>query len=262
MDAQRPLLLFDSGVGGLSVLDAIRRLLPTAPIVYVADSGGFPYGTKSESEIAARVPYPVVLQNDATSACAAELVFGRGPQYPDFLYLFIGSFIGGGVVLNHHLYPGRSRYAGAIGPMPIPVRGGTGHQQLLRSASLYVLGERLAAAGGDPSVLTRDPDNWGDIGAPLDAWVAETAADLALTITAAVSIIDFEAVVIDGAFPVTLRRRLVEATRAALGGFDMQGVAPFSVVEGSIGSGAREIGGACLPLLANFTKDREVLFKE
>lgn len=207
-------------------------------------------------------PWPVYLHNDGTSACAAELVLGNATSSADFLYIFIGSFIGGGVVLNHHLYPGRSRYAGAIGPMPIPVRGGTGHQQLLRSASLYVLGERLAAAGGDPSVLTRDPDNWGDIGAPLDAWVAETAADLALTITAAVSIIDFEAVVIDGAFPVTLRRRLVEATRAALGGFDMQGVAPFSVVEGSIGSGAREIGGACLPLLANFTKDREVLFKE
>jgi glutamate racemase len=56
MDATRPLLVFDSGVGGLSVLDAIRRRLPTAPIVYVADSGGFPYGTKSEAEIAARVP--------------------------------------------------------------------------------------------------------------------------------------------------------------------------------------------------------------
>ncbi len=38
------------------MLDAIRRRLPTAPIVYVADSGGFPYGTKSEAEIAARVP--------------------------------------------------------------------------------------------------------------------------------------------------------------------------------------------------------------
>jgi len=50
------LLVFDSGVGGLSVLDSIRRRLPQAPIVYVADSGGFPYGTKSEAEIAARVP--------------------------------------------------------------------------------------------------------------------------------------------------------------------------------------------------------------
>jgi glutamate racemase len=56
MDATRPLMVFDSGVGGLSVLDAIRRRLPTAPIVYVADSGGFPYGTKTEVEIAARVP--------------------------------------------------------------------------------------------------------------------------------------------------------------------------------------------------------------
>jgi len=52
----RPLLLFDSGVGGLSVLAATQALRPQAPLVYVADSAGFPYGTKSEFEIAARVP--------------------------------------------------------------------------------------------------------------------------------------------------------------------------------------------------------------
>jgi glutamate racemase len=52
----RPILLFDSGVGGLSVLAATQALLPQAPLVYVADSAGFPYGTKGELEIAARVP--------------------------------------------------------------------------------------------------------------------------------------------------------------------------------------------------------------
>jgi len=52
----RPILLFDSGVGGLSVLSEVRAALPNAPIVYVADNGGFPYGTKSEAEISARVP--------------------------------------------------------------------------------------------------------------------------------------------------------------------------------------------------------------
>lgn len=51
-----PLLFFDSGVGGLSILAPVRAMLPTAPIVYAADSAGFPYGTKSEAEIAARVP--------------------------------------------------------------------------------------------------------------------------------------------------------------------------------------------------------------
>ncbi len=50
-----PILLFDSGVGGLSVYDALREALPNAPIIYAADFAGMPYGTKSEPEIAARV---------------------------------------------------------------------------------------------------------------------------------------------------------------------------------------------------------------
>lgn len=56
MDPAAPLLFFDSGVGGLSVLGATRALLPKAAIVYAADSAGFPYGTKSEAELAERVP--------------------------------------------------------------------------------------------------------------------------------------------------------------------------------------------------------------
>jgi glutamate racemase len=56
MADSRPLLFFDSGVGGLSVLAPTAALLPRAPLVYVADSAGFPYGTRSETEIAARVP--------------------------------------------------------------------------------------------------------------------------------------------------------------------------------------------------------------
>jgi glutamate racemase len=56
MATARPLLVFDSGIGGLSVLRPIRALLPSAPIVYVADSAGYPYGTKRPGEIEARVP--------------------------------------------------------------------------------------------------------------------------------------------------------------------------------------------------------------
>jgi len=51
-----PILFFDSGVGGLSVLGPTRELLPNAPIVYAADSAGFPYGKRTEAEIASRVP--------------------------------------------------------------------------------------------------------------------------------------------------------------------------------------------------------------
>ena len=56
MQPNAPILFFDSGVGGLSVLGPSRALLPHAPIVYAADSAAFPYGTRSEAEIAARVP--------------------------------------------------------------------------------------------------------------------------------------------------------------------------------------------------------------
>ena len=55
MDADAPILLFDSGVGGLSVLAELRKLLPGAPVIYAADNAGLPYGGKSEAEIAARV---------------------------------------------------------------------------------------------------------------------------------------------------------------------------------------------------------------
>lgn len=55
MDQTAPILIFDSGVGGLSVLTELRKVLPQAPVVYAADLAGLPYGEKSEAEIAARV---------------------------------------------------------------------------------------------------------------------------------------------------------------------------------------------------------------
>ena len=56
MNPSAPLLFFDSGVGGLSVLEPTRGLISTAPIVYVADSAGYPYGSKSDAELAERLP--------------------------------------------------------------------------------------------------------------------------------------------------------------------------------------------------------------
>jgi glutamate racemase len=55
VEASAPILLFDSGVGGLSVLAELRKLMPAAPVIYAADTAGLPYGEKTEAEIAARV---------------------------------------------------------------------------------------------------------------------------------------------------------------------------------------------------------------
>ena len=209
--------------------------------------------------------WPVFFCNDATAACGAELVLGNPGHYQDFLYFFIGSFIGGGVVLNGSLYTGRTGNAGALGSMPVaaPQSGRAAlSQQLIRSASIYVLEHKLVAAGKDAAVLWRSPDDWDVTGESLDDWINEVARSLAFAIVAATSVIDFAAAIIDGAFPASVRNRIVERTRERAALLDHQGLSPVTIVEGTVGSRARAIGGACLPLLANFARDREVLFKE
>jgi glutamate racemase len=54
IDTTNPIGIFDSGVGGLSVLQEIRRMLPNEDLLYVADSAHAPYGDKSPDYIEAR----------------------------------------------------------------------------------------------------------------------------------------------------------------------------------------------------------------
>ena len=101
-----------------------------------------------------------------------------------------------------------------------------------------------------------------NIGPELDIWLEQTAKSLAHAAVAAMSVIDFEAIIIDGAMPADVRRELVEKTRAALKQQDLRGLPKFSIEEGSIGSDARAMGAASLSLFANYIIDRDVLFKE
>jgi predicted NBD/HSP70 family sugar kinase len=218
-----------------------------------------------QSEIARLCPWPVILCNDATAACAAEMFFGDGSRHRDFIYFFVGSFVGGGIVLNGSLFPGSGGNAGAVGSMPIGApdgKGGICNVQLIRRASLYILERKLIAAGLDPRAMWTTPSDWPDFGAALDQWIEEAAEGLALAALAATSIIDFQAVVVDGAFPTPIRERIAERIAALLEAMDRQGLSPVKVEQGSIGAGARAIGGATLVMLANFAPDREILFKD
>ncbi|MBY3090543.1 ROK family transcriptional regulator [Rhizobium laguerreae] len=214
-----------------------------------------------QADIAACVSHPVFMQNDATSACGAELVFGVGPSYPDFVYFFIGSFIGGGIVLNSAIFSGRTGTAGAIGPLP--VRGKDGEtKQLLEIASIFVLENMLRERGIDPEPLWYSADGWVDFGEPMEAWIQDSAKALAQAIVAAASIVDFSAAVIDGGFPDWVRSRVVQATIDEAAKLDLQGVVMPEIIEGAVGAQARAIGGASLPIFARYLTDQNVLFKE
>ncbi|NRP71836.1 N-acetylglucosamine repressor [Ensifer psoraleae] len=217
--------------------------------------------TNLQAAVAARVPHAVFLQNDGTSACGAELAFGVGSSYPDFVYFYIGSFIGGGIVLNSALFSGRTGTAGAVGPLPVSGKDGKS-TQLLKIASVFVLENLLRERGIDPQPLWYSADDWIDFGEPLEIWIQDTAAALAQAVVSAASIIDFSAAVIDGGFPPWVRARILAATRRALQTLDLQGVTVPDLVEGAVGSHARAIGGASLPLFSRYLLDTNVLFKE
>ncbi len=207
--------------------------------------------TDIRAEIEAICDYPVYLQNDASAACGAELVFGRGPRPNDFLYFYIGYFIGGGVVLNGALFTGPTGNAGAIGPLPVLGRDGQ-LIQLLDAASLYLLERDLHAAGIDADPLWHSAESWSIPRHILDGWIQSTARALAQAIPAALSVIDFEAILIDGWMPRSVTRALVEATRQRLAESNMTGLNRPEIREGSVGWDARALGAASLPLSERF----------
>ncbi|ANT50620.1 ROK family transcriptional regulator [Mesorhizobium amorphae] len=222
-----------------------------------ADTAGAPREVMDEwrhrdirSDIQAQCDFPVYLQNDATSACGAELVFGQAAAR-DFVYFYIGAFAGGGIVLNGRLFGGPTGNAGALGSMPVPGPDGK-PTQLIDVASIAMLEKALNGRGVEASHLWTSPQDWGDIGDELDTWIATASQALAYAIVAASSVIDFEAAVIDGWMPLTVRRRLVDAVIEAIGRIDGEGLKLPAVREGTVGIHARALGGASLPLSERF----------
>ena len=203
------------------------------------------------ADIQADVNFPIYLQNDATSACGAELVFGTGVAARDFIYFYIGAFAGGGIVLNGALYSGPTGNAGALGSMPVPGPDGL-PRQLIDVSSIAMLERALNAKGLDASFLWTSPDEWGEIGPELDRWILSAAEGLAYAIVSASAVIDFEAAVIDGWMPTSVRARLVAAVDNALTRLDAEGLALPPVREGTVGIHARAMGGASLPLSDRF----------
>lgn len=209
------------------------------------------------SEVDDLFDFPVFLQNDASCACGAELVFGQRDYPSNFLYFYIGHFGGGGVVLNNELFTGPTGNAGALGPLPIP-SAKSGLQQLVDVVSLSCLEAEIASSGGDPGVLWSGVAAWEVDRAILEGWMDRAAEGLAYALAAACSIIDFELVVIDGWLPVDIRRELIERTRKALPTMNWTGLVVPQLQEGTIGPDARSLGAASLPLSNRFLVTRHV----
>ena len=204
-----------------------------------------------QAELARFTDLPVQVVNDATAGCQAEHIYGRGKEFRDYAYFFIGAFIGGGIVLNHSVYQGHQGNAGALGSLRSFGPQGES-QQLIDTASIHLLEARLAENGHDPRELWTQPQDWSGFGRFVEPWIGRTAQELAKASLSVCAVIDFEAIVIDGAFPDVVKHELVERTRRYLNNQDMRGLIAPQIEAGAVGFNARAIGAATSPLFERY----------
>ncbi|MGI9523059.1 MAG: hypothetical protein ACR2PG_15590 [Hyphomicrobiaceae bacterium] len=141
----------------------------------------------------------------------------------------------------------------------IGCRSGRGPEQLIRSASLFCLERDLIAEGISRDGLWSDEQDWSRLDKPLARWLDTAAAGVAQAAASAASVIDFDAVVIDGIFPRAVRDEFVEQVRKQYNHLDQQGLAEIEILAGTIGRNAPAIGAACMLILSRYAVDNAAL---
>lgn len=211
-------------------------------------------------ELGERLSFPVLLSNDATAACGAELVFGDQEKPREFLYFYVGFFIGGGLVLDNALYSGPTQNAAALGSTPVSIEGER-VRHLVDVASLSMLVTAVADAGSTELMKWDAPTEWR-IPSDLRAeWLERAAAGIAQAALSAASLIDFDCVVLDGWLPAEMRADLVRLANARIAEIKIEGIEKPTVRAGTVGPDARALGAASLPLSERFLVDRSAFLK-
>jgi predicted NBD/HSP70 family sugar kinase len=222
-----------------------------------------------KAQLAAAIQLPIHLENDASAAAVAELVYGYGKTYKNFIYLSMNTFIGGGLVLDGSLSTGPHGNSAAFGPFPVsPSRLSTvpppsgPFEILLRRASVAVLMRHLRG-NGIQIRRTKDLDYLPADALPfLREWQEDCADALAQAIVGSISVIDVDAVIVDGILPRAILDTTIAMIIRRFNEIMPDGVIAPAIVVGSTGAQAAAIGAAILPVYAMFAPDSAVLVKK
>lgn len=213
---------------------------------------------------------PVFFENDCSAAAIAELQLGKGQLANNFLYILVGNFVGGGVVLHGALERGIHGNAGALASMPVPRSelsesddASREYDLLLNRASIFVLMEHLKSHGIAINNLheLKDIANHEHAKPLISTWLHDCADALAYAILSSVSVLDLEIIIVDALLPKELVNKLVDlVTRKFLEILPVEVFVP-KIVMGSMAYDAVALGGAMLPFYSSFAPDKTVLLK-
>lgn len=208
------------------------------------------------NEIFLATQLPTYLLNDASAACLAELSLQLEGTSASFLYVYLGTFIGGGIVFEGKLFEGSTGNAGALASLPLNLFGSQQGQsgQLLEKASFNSL-ELWAAQHGVGSDILSETSPTVEVEKQVTQWISEAANGIAMAIIAGQAILDMNYVVLDSSLPRHLKERVASSTEATLAQYDQRGISRPVLTLGTLGNNARALGAALLPFRANFSAD-------
>ena len=199
----------------------------------------------------------VIVENDGSSAALGEKTFGAGVEYKDFLYVNIGTFIGGGLVIDGTLRTGAHGNTAALAPFPISYSTNPSSEdsarpfeQLLSRASLNSLEEYAQRNNYQLDFANFDSNEYMEDINYLEDWIKDCSSALAQFFIGVWSIIDIESIILDGALPKPVLQKIIDTTQSHVRDFQIEGIIPSDVKQGEHGLLAQSIGAACLPILS------------
>lgn len=218
------------------------------------------------SELGRALGLPVFSENDGNAAAIAEIFYGCGRQRADFLYLFLGPAIGGGIAINGDCVRGLTGNAGDFAVMPVPPSALPSAYKpagkwdiLLSRASLIALRRHLQYHG-------EKVDNRADIEAciarghpAVEEWLEDCIDALAPALRSALCVLDVPAVVLDADVDAGLIDTLMQRLRVAVAATAPEARGTPALVRGTFGPDAGALGAATLPMFFNFSPRAGIL---
>lgn len=247
------------GVGAPGVVDVERGVVVTAPNL-PGWIDPFPLGpaVSETSGIEA-----VVVDNDVNAGTVAELRLGAGRGASELLGVFVGTGVGGGVVLDGRLRRGRRGLAGEIGHVVVTAAGrtcscgGRGHLEAYAGRSGMERRARELEAAGHDTLLVElagtkrmTSSVWAKALAAADPIAAslidESVSALGRALAAMVVTLDLDLVVIGGGLADRLGPAFVERVEQSVRSERFGGESPVRVVPAALGDRAGAVGAALI----------------
>ena len=204
--------------------------------------------------------YEVTKMNDVPAACLAEMFLGNANNHPNLLYIYLGTFIGGAMVLNGQLFNPDLKYTSSIGT--IPIHTANGYQQLIEVASLNSLEQQLKRSGFDSKLLIMDKELPPEVRRMFDFWLEQALEGIKWSIVSVNSVVSTNLVIVDAHLSKNLMGEINIKLINLFEDFYWEATEPITIESGTIGKDARALGSAIIPFNTLYGLSQSTLLKK